>query len=87
MNSIKGIGVDITKVSRFVNIINKFEINFINKTLHFNEIEEYKKLLNTKTKSQFLASRWSYKEALVKASGNKSLIFSKIYLEKNELGR
>ena len=83
MNHIKGIGVDITKISRFLNIINKYENNFIHKILHINEIGEY----NINIKSRFLASRWSYKEALVKATGNKKIIFTKVYLEKNNEGK
>jgi phosphopantetheine--protein transferase-like protein len=85
MNSkyIKGIGVDITKVNRFFNLINKYEKNFTHKVLHLKEINEYHKLTSINMKAKFLASRWSYKEAIVKASGNKQLIFSKIYLEKN----
>jgi len=87
MNHIKGIGVDITKISRFLNIINKYENNFIHKILHINEIGEYNKISNINIKSRFLASRWSYKEALVKATGNKKIIFTKVYLEKNNEGK
>lgn len=87
MNYIKGVGVDITKISRFTGIISKYESNFIYKVLHNNEIDEYKKLLTLENKSQYLASRWSFKEALVKATWNKSIIFTKTFLVKNENGK
>jgi holo-[acyl-carrier-protein] synthase len=35
----------------------------------------------------YLASRWAFKEATVKATGNKELVFSQMYLHKNNEGR
>ena len=87
MNFIKGIGVDIAKIPRFKRIIESHEASFIRKVLHENEIKEYNDINNIENKTKYLASRWSLKEALVKATGNKGLIFSKIYLEKNESGK
>jgi holo-[acyl-carrier protein] synthase len=88
MNFIKGVGIDITKIPRFEKLMaQKYFENFLNKALHKKEIEEFHKLKTNELKSKYLASRWSYKEALVKATGNKKLIFSKVYLTKNEQGK
>ncbi len=87
MNFIKGVGVDIAKISRFERIINLYEKGFIRKVLHKNEIEEYNKITIIENKTKYLASRWSFKEALVKATGNKGLIFSMIYLKKDLTGK
>lgn len=87
MNLIKGVGIDIAKIPRFKKILEaKYSNNFLNKVLHTEEIKEYEKLKNLDLKSRFLASRWSFKEALVKASGNKQLTFSKVFLSKDETG-
>lgn len=83
---IKGIGVDIAQISRFKKIIkSKHCENFLRKVLHSKEIEEFK-LLNEDRKAVYLASRWCYKEALVKALGDKGLIFSSVRLVKDETG-
>jgi len=88
MNFIKGVGIDITKIPRFTRLINqKYFQNFLNKALHPKEIEEFHRLKTIELQSKYLASRWSYKEALVKATGNKKIIFSKVYLKKNEQGK
>jgi holo-[acyl-carrier protein] synthase len=88
MNFIKGVGIDITKVPRFTKLINqKYIGNFLNKALHPYEIDEYNRLKTIELKSKYLASRWSYKEALVKATGNKKIIFSKVYLIKKDQGK
>lgn len=87
MNFIKGVGVDITKIPRFKRIIESHESSFIKKMLHEKEIKEYLDIINIENKTKFLASRWALKEALVKATGNKGLIFSKIYLEKDTTGK
>jgi phosphopantetheinyl transferase (holo-ACP synthase) len=52
--------------------------------LNEREKNEYNKKLDIKTKSQYLASRWALKEALVKATGNTSLFYPGIYLDKSE---
>lgn len=85
---IKGIGIDITHISRFKKLLNQkfFEKSFLNKVLTLKEIEEYHTKTTEDSKSIFVASRWSFKEALVKASNNKDLIFSKVSLRKEESG-
>ena len=88
MNFIKGVGIDIAKIPRFNKLLKqKYINNFLNKSLHPNEIEEINKLKNDEMKAKFLATRWSYKESLVKATGDKGIIFSKVYLKKNENGK
>jgi phosphopantetheine--protein transferase-like protein len=86
---IKGIGVDISKISRFERIIKTapYLVNFLNKVLHKNEILEFNALKNDEQKSKFLASRWSVKEALVKATNNKQLIYSNIFIWKDSNGK
>ena len=56
-NKIKGIGIDLTKISRFTKIIEKYEKNFIYKVLHLKEISNYNSLNTIDQKSKFLASR------------------------------
>jgi holo-[acyl-carrier protein] synthase len=87
MNFLKGVGVDIAKIPRFKRIIESHEASFIRKVLHENEIKEYSEIKLIDNKTEYLASRWSLKEALVKATGNRSIIFSKVYLEKNIEGK
>ncbi len=84
---IKGVGIDIVQIKRILNIITKFEDGFLRKVLHLKEIEEYKRISNEKKKTQYLASRWAVKEALVKATGNKSIVFSDVYIDKEESGK
>lgn len=40
-----------------------------------------------KMAAQFMASRWAFKEAMVKASGNRSLYYPGMYLKKVEDGK
>lgn len=77
------IGIDLTKISRFQNS----SPTLIKRILSELEIDEYKK---TKNKAQFLATRWSIKEALYKANNSlysfKSITIFKlngIYMYKN----
>jgi holo-[acyl-carrier protein] synthase len=88
MNLIKGVGIDITKIPRFSRLLEqKYINNFLNKALHPIEIEEIKKLTSNELKARYLASRWSFKEALVKATGDKHIIFSCVYLKKESSGK
>lgn len=91
---IKGIGIDLVKNKRMFDLITKnegrFESSFIKKILHEDEIIEYNSLINNnisdihcKKKAQFLSSRWAIKEALVKATSNKSLIYSLVKIKKD----
>jgi len=87
MNFIKGVGIDITKIARFNKILNeKYSDNFINKALHPIEKEELN-AIKPDLKAKYLASRWNYKEALVKATGDRGIIFSKVYLKKSSSGK
>lgn len=84
---IKGVGIDIVKTSRIGRLLTLYENGFIRKVLHVKEIQEYKEISNQKKKVEFVSSRWSVKEALVKASGNKSIVFSSVYIQKERNGR
>jgi phosphopantetheinyl transferase (holo-ACP synthase) len=57
MNHIRGVGIDVTRISRFTSIIQKFEKNFIYKVLHLKEISDYKNIESIDQKSKYLASR------------------------------
>jgi holo-[acyl-carrier protein] synthase len=84
---IKGIGIDISKIQRFDKIIQtRYYLNFINKALSKEEIEEIQNLKTVEQKGKYLATRWAAKEALVKATGNKQIIFSKVWIKKEETG-
>ena len=88
MNLIKGVGIDIAKIPRFNKLLEKKYIqNFLNKALHPIELEELNLLKNNDQKARYLASRWSFKESLVKATGDKQIIFSKVYLKKLSTGK
>jgi holo-[acyl-carrier protein] synthase len=85
---IKGIGIDVSKIPRFNRIVeSKYFENFIRKALSRDEIIEVNGLKTTEMKSKYLATRWAAKEALVKATGDKGLIFSKICIVKEVTGR
>lgn len=89
MKRIFGIGIDIIDNNRILKIFENpvKQSLFLNKVLHLNEISEFNSLLNEKKKVTFLASRWAYKESLIKATGNRNIIFSETYLIKDETGK
>jgi len=83
-----GLGVDIVKTPRLLKILmSPYSERFLHKVLHINELEEIRSKASIEQKSIYLASRWCYKEACVKASGRKDLIFPKMFLVKDELGK
>lgn len=69
--NITGIGIDIVKDSRFINskVHTRFLVN--------REIKIFNSLQSNISKIQFLASRWSVKESIIKAS-KKSIKFYQI---------
>ncbi|EGR28777.1 hypothetical protein IMG5_169130 [Ichthyophthirius multifiliis] len=84
MKGIYGIGTDIVKNIRIQRIIQaSIKQRFLNKVLHQIEIDEFNNKTDIQMQVRYLASRWAYKESLVKASGRKDLIFNHIYLEKD----
>ena len=86
--TIFGIGVDIVLNSRMARILNaSYAQRFLVKVLHPKEISEIESKKTFDQKVSYLATRWSYKEACVKACGKKELIFPKIYLIKDEDGK
>ena len=87
---ILGVGTDITSVERMLMIIKRggtFEERFIHRCLHQKEIEEYRNIgsdeEDKKRAAQYIASRWAFKEAMVKATGNTSLYYPGMYLKKD----
>ena len=83
MQGIKGIGVDLVQISRITRILEgKISSRFLNRVLHVKERAEYQSFTSAKRRSEFVASRWAYKEAIVKATGNKKIIFNKVCLVK-----
>jgi holo-[acyl-carrier protein] synthase len=65
---IKGLGVDLAKLSRFANKDEKF----IKKILTVNEFKQYSEL-NNERKIEYLAGRFAAKEAYYKAKNNSKL--------------
>ncbi len=72
---IKGIGVDIVKIARIKQILEKpYANNFITKVLSAAEQEAFQRKEESR-KATFLAGRWASKEAIVKALNLKQLVF------------
>eukprot|EP00347_Sterkiella_histriomuscorum_P021998 403332038 len=85
ISKILGVGTDIVEVSRMTNIIQKPSVNrFLQKVLNQVEIAEFNEKDDIALKSQYLASRWALKEAIVKASGKTSIFYPGIYLQKEQ---
>jgi len=86
--SIFGIGVDIVKSARMKRILqSSYSERFLHRVLHPKEIIELKNRADIEQKTLYLASRWCFKEACVKASGRKDLIFPQMYLDKDPNGK
>ena len=91
---IVGVGTDITSVGRMLDIIKRggsFEQRFLKRVLHPVEMGEYSKIREGgeeewQRAAQYMASRWAFKEAMVKASGNTRLLYPGMYLKKKEEG-
>ena len=82
-----GIGTDITRVSRFEELIRKRERRFIERALHSKEIEEYENIESEEKRILFVASRWAVKESVYKAMQMDQLQFPEIRIEKRENGK
>jgi holo-[acyl-carrier protein] synthase len=63
---LRGVGVDLTHVSRFERIVARYGERF---TRRFLSAEEARACASSATPLRFMASRWAAKEALVKALG------------------
>lgn len=67
-----GIGIDICKVSRIQKIMEKpYWEKFVNRVLSDSEKSK-------KNSPEFVASRWAVKEAVIKATGKRDLMFRMI---------
>lgn len=80
---IEKIGVDISENARFSNMINNE--NHYKKILSLFEVEIFNSFSNETRKLEYLASRFSAKEALFKAY-NKSFKFSEVSILNNDDG-
>jgi len=86
--NIFGIGVDVVKSARMKRILSSsYAERFLIKVLHPKEITELKGRGDIEQQTLYLASRWCFKEACVKASGRKDLIFPQMYLDKDPNGK
>ena len=83
-----GIGIDLVKNDRIRKILlSSYAERFLVKVLHRSELEEIKAKEQIEQRVIYLASRWSYKEACVKACGRRELLFPKMSLYKDNLGK
>jgi len=86
--NIFGVGVDLVKSSRIKKILlSSYSERFLHKVLHPKEITELKDKGDIDQQTHYLASRWCFKEACVKASGRTDLIFPQMYFEKELTGK
>ncbi len=86
---IYGIGTDIVSIERIDTIYRKNPVRFTKKILSSSELEYFDTLSNNK-KIYYLASRWSAKEALVKALGTgfrQGIYLSDISVNNNSIGK
>ena len=69
---IKGIGIDCTHITRFAKIVENQKMidKFINKIYSDAEKKHIATLQTPSLKSQYMASRWAIKEALIKSVGH-----------------
>lgn len=71
---IKNFGIDIIENNRFLDKIE--DEKFINRILSPKEIINYKQIVNSNRKMEYLASRFSVKESLIKALGDELVDFN-----------
>lgn len=69
------VGIDICKISRI-----KLKEKFLKKILHKEEYVFFKQLVSKKRKKEFVAGRWSAKEAIYKAL-NFNISFNEILIK------
>lgn len=88
MNMIKGVGIDIIEIARVEQLINRTE-KFADRILTIEEKEKYE-TLSGRRKIEFLAGRFSAKEAFSKAMGTgigQNLSFLDIEIKQDENGK
>ena len=83
------IGVDIIKISRISDIVNKFGNKFLKRIFTEYEIEQAVKYRIDRMKIGHFAKRFAAKEAYIKALGglNKSLTFNQLGIKNNQNGK
>ena len=81
MQKFLGIGIDICKIDRIARILKKpYSKRFLTRVLQKNEF--YSEIT-----PEFVAGRWAAKEALVKSTGHKTLVYSDVQVTYNALGQ
>ncbi len=79
---IKGIGTDITDISRIKKLMDEHSLKFLNKVLSMEEI----KIIKGDSPEYFVAGRFAAKEAIVKALGE-SFDFSQLSILNDTKGK
>ena len=82
-----GTGVDIVEIARIANSLERFNINFAEKILHDEEMNEFE---TSNNKAAFLAKRFAIKEAFAKAIGTgirDHVHWHVMYVQHDELGK
>lgn len=82
-----GIGVDIVNNLRIQGILQRNKDRFLKKVLHPSEINSFNSKAAEQMQVQYFASRWAAKEALVKATQLKDLVFPNIEIISGPLGK
>lgn len=85
---ILGVGVDIVANQRFARLLGQpYAPRFLSRVLHSPaEFEEFHARRGPEEQARYLASRWALKEAVVKATGARDLVFSQMWLAKSPQG-
>jgi len=78
------IGIDIVQVSRMRESYERFGERFLKRILSSEEISKAK---DRKEMFTFIAGRFAAREAFVKATGKKDIVFSKLEIFNDERGR
>ncbi len=81
---IKGVGIDMVKISRFKKAILRWEDAFLNRVFTKGEINYS---MQRRFPYQHLAARFAAKEAIIKAFGNTPITFKDIEISNDKFGK
>ncbi|MEJ7488053.1 holo-ACP synthase [Staphylococcus sp. AOAB] len=87
---IYGIGVDLIEIERIRKVYNKQKMKFVERILSEDELMTFNQFTQEKRKIEYLAGRYSTKEAFSKALGTglgKTIAFNDINCYNNNLGK
>lgn len=83
-----GIGIDIIEISRIQKSLERLGDKFIESVLHVDELKFFSSIKSKKRKLEFLAGRFTAKEAYMKAVGEGMKVgFTNICILNQELGK